>query len=543
MNSNINKNSSNKNEQEVVNIPLKNSVSIETEKLKKEILPKLQIEYSIGLQKSIVQYELNNFKESLSLLESTLNQFIREIYYSKEFPNVQGIKSISDMIRELKNKDIEFERDITTQLFRIESIKKETENVDSILMESCYNSCLYIFEWYIKKTQEKFTEKSPEISKYILEELQEIYTEDLSVDQLTENLNRVRSYLNTDNKILFELYLYYLSELEETSLLEKVKKIVQKRKYSIRICTTILVLLAFHNYLDEGLNYLELFKKEYPGEIELKYAQGFIFLKKYIQKGRKKDLSIATSFLIGGPYRKDPLYIFIYTSFVLVTEENIEIKKIEVGKNLGIYLKKITNFEKELLEHKEKLIKKNILKDRLNELLKNEFDKEENQSILVYNKFTNRPLKILNFILSFLDRTKKINIFLSVILLLLAIIVSNHDFKMKLKSLITQTSGPNFPPSSGWSPYQGYMNWDEAKEKCVSNGDRLPSIGELKSAFKDGITNNPSLKDGFYWSSSSLDRDSYYGLDIPTGKIRYSIRNYYGNVLCYNNETIKYHND
>ena len=70
-----------------------------------------------------------------------------------------------------------------------------------------------------------------------------------------------------------------------------------------------------------------------------------------------------------------------------------------------------------------------------------------------------------------------------------------------------------------WSEYQGDMTWNEANNKCKANGMRLPTIYELKDAYKIRLTKGWQ-KDGFYyWSSTPYDAKAYYRIDIEFGEI------------------------
>ncbi len=68
-----------------------------------------------------------------------------------------------------------------------------------------------------------------------------------------------------------------------------------------------------------------------------------------------------------------------------------------------------------------------------------------------------------------------------------------------------------------WSEYMGSMTWDSANAKCRSIGMRLPTIDELKVAYKAEIMKSWQ-KDGFYyWSSTPSDSESYYVLVVDFG--------------------------
>ena len=79
-----------------------------------------------------------------------------------------------------------------------------------------------------------------------------------------------------------------------------------------------------------------------------------------------------------------------------------------------------------------------------------------------------------------------------------------------------------------WSKYMGSMSWDSADKKCKEIGMRLPTIDELKMAYKAGITESWQNDGYYYWSSTPYDAESYYTFDV-----------YYGNTYNY----FRYTND
>ncbi len=83
-----------------------------------------------------------------------------------------------------------------------------------------------------------------------------------------------------------------------------------------------------------------------------------------------------------------------------------------------------------------------------------------------------------------------------------------------------------------WSPYMGLMNWDSANAECRSIGMRLPTLQELKAAYKAGITESWN-KDGVnYWSSTPYDAELYYSLDVYYGNTFSNYRSDNNNVRC-----------
>ena len=527
---------------------LSKTMLTELEKLKKEILPNLDTDFSIGLQKSIVQYELNHYNESLALMESTLNDFVRQIYYAKEFPDVQEPKSISEMIRELKAKEIDMDREITSQLFRIESKKKESSSVDQVLMDSCWIGCFQIFELYLKQTKqtsEKIKQNNLEISKYILEELREIYTEDLDENQMKENWERLKPLLDSHphHKEIIELSLYYLSELDPKQLPGMANTIINQKQTSIRISATLVFLLAEGNFFDQGLNSLELFEKEYPNEPEILYARAFLFLKRYLQKGRRKDLELADSTLSEDYKGQDPFFGFIHSVYRSLKADNPEHKKYVIQKNLGVYLKKGSRLLPELLKTQKEIVVEPIVREEPRQEMRLEIPIKEDE---IEKKTETGLVEPSTEMVQINEAKKRNNIIIAVFTFFF--IISFQIFRQTdlYRNLIYSTSNKDITISDtpqpklqdtpanakDWSAYMGSMTWDQANAKCKSIGMRLPTIDELKAAYKADITKSWQNDGNYYWSSTPYDAERYYLLGVYNGNTNNNNRNNNNNVRC-----------
>jgi hypothetical protein len=109
---------------------------------------------------------------------------------------------------------------------------------------------------------------------------------------------------------------------------------------------------------------------------------------------------------------------------------------------------------------------------------------------------------------------------------------------------------------SKWSAKMGDLRYNEADLKCKSIGMQLPSIEQLKTAYKYEITkswydNQPKEKTNFfkkdvfnkfidllkveipsYWSSTPYDSERYYNLNVLDGSTRDANRGGYNGVRC-----------
>jgi hypothetical protein len=61
-----------------------------------------------------------------------------------------------------------------------------------------------------------------------------------------------------------------------------------------------------------------------------------------------------------------------------------------------------------------------------------------------------------------------------------------------------------------WSDYQGRSDYDSAKAQCKSIGMRLPTLDELKIAFREGTMKSWENDFDVYWSSTPYTRVQYY---------------------------------
>ena len=68
-----------------------------------------------------------------------------------------------------------------------------------------------------------------------------------------------------------------------------------------------------------------------------------------------------------------------------------------------------------------------------------------------------------------------------------------------------------------WSAYQGVMNWEDAKKKCANLRMRLPTIEELKEAYKSKVTDSWKTDGITYWSSTPVGVDRAYHFHVDSG--------------------------
>jgi hypothetical protein len=253
------------------------------------------------------------------------------------------------------------------------------------------------------------------------------------------------------------------------------------------------------------------------------YARAFLFLKRYLQKGRKKDLELADSTLSEDYKGQDPYFSFIYSVYKSLKADNPEHKKYVIQKNLGVYLKKGSRLLSELLKIQEEIVVEPIVKaepkqeKRLEILTKKAEIEETPEPVLDVPSVEREKVEITN-----IKKEDRSILYLVILTILLGL--GSVGFYFSKKSQGTNTKD--------WSAYMGNMNWDEANAKCKSIGMRLPTIDELKAVYNAGITKSWQNDGNVYWSSTPYDAERYYIFGVDSGNTYDDLRNDSDRVRC-----------
>lgn len=111
-------------------------------------------------------------------------------------------------------------------------------------------------------------------------------------------------------------------------------------------------------------------------------------------------------------------------------------------------------------------------------------------------------------------------------------------FKIILITLILPCISNLFPKAKTkektikWSDYQGKMNWNDAKTKCLEIGMRLPSLEELKTAYTAKVTEDWKTDGKHYWSSKTYGDENANIFLINEGVSLLFSRNFTYHVRC-----------
>ncbi len=101
-----------------------------------------------------------------------------------------------------------------------------------------------------------------------------------------------------------------------------------------------------------------------------------------------------------------------------------------------------------------------------------------------------------------------------------------------IRELVENKASESEIHRSRFSEDQGSLTWDDANKRCKSLKMRLPTLDELKKAYRLNITESWQKDGDYYWSSTPYDAERYYLLIVDSGNTDYNYRNSNGNVRC-----------
>ncbi|NBU98240.1 MAG: hypothetical protein EBS19_08530 [Spirochaetia bacterium] len=172
------------------------------ESINKFLKSKLEIEYIeklpeiiiSPLYQSIIEFEKNNYKNSIqTLYNSYCNILIREIYPA-EGSSKEGIgKTLPELIEELKSKEIEFDASVLLKFNQI-IFNIEDPSPDNEVLKSCINDAKYVYGWYV----EFYKTKNLEIETITFEEVNNQIFEEIQKTNLIEIPKEFKNSINME---------------------------------------------------------------------------------------------------------------------------------------------------------------------------------------------------------------------------------------------------------------------------------------------------------------------------------------------------------
>jgi hypothetical protein len=517
-------------------------VKYQIETIQTQILGYLPKQISSLVELSINQYEEGNYTMSLKSLSNSLFLLLRDEYYIPE-GLVLGQKSgVVDMLRELRNRGKDPGKSETASILRIHE-KAGLDEVDVVILETCYQGALDFFKTYLQDKETKIHStveisgrKSP--GRLILNELNTLFGESDSEQKIQEHFSKIEEIYNDfpyDIEVQ-KMYFQFLSLVNEKRAKKEILSYLESGDVTIHLGSVCITLLAEMGYLYDAKKKLDWYNSEFSGEKDGIYAELFVFIHAYLKDQRESDKKIVEelSDIIGS--RKETYYKYIENCFHIFSGGDAIRPNSE-----GFYLYKEYIFRekvnKSTTEEKVDKNKKNFSKaPQKDKVIPKPQEKfvEDTSDVIIFDE---KDEKLIN-------KVYYLMLTISLIYIFFIILINKNNYnpqnESSSKSKVNQTNTfeatdkNNYvvQKDSEWSPYMGSMNWEDANKFCKSEGLRLPTIEELKDAYDSGLTKEWQINGYSYWSSTPYDEENYYLLDVYYGNYYYN-RNYGNNVRCH----------
>ena len=340
-------------------------------KLKTNLTDKLPSNISKLLNESIELSERGNHMDSLKSLSECLFLLLREEYFNPEGLVYEEGMNVVDLLRELRNKGKDLGKSETDAILRIHE-KAKLEDVDAIVLETCFEGAVTVFESFLRGKGSKFNEKvassgrkSP--GRFILEEIQSYFSESDTETSIKEHFPKIEEIYRdfSYDREIRKIYFQFLSEVNKERGKREILAYLESGEVTIHLGAVCIELLSEMGFSYDAKKMLGWYEEEFPNEIDGKYAEFMVYLQAYLKDGRIVDKQRADSLsdIIGS--NKESYYIYIENCYHLFTEREDAIRK----KSEGLYLYKENMF-------KEKCLKIKNEKKGEEELKKLEVEKE-----------------------------------------------------------------------------------------------------------------------------------------------------------------------
>jgi hypothetical protein len=164
-------------------------------KIKTNLKDKLPAKISKLIDESMELSEWGNYTESLRTHSGCLFIFLLEEYYSPAGLVYEDSMGVVEILRELRNKGKDIGKSETDAILRINE-KAKLEEVDDIVLETCFEGAVTVFESYIREKGNKLQKKVETTGRkspgpYILEEMEDLFLESNSDRKLREYFPKI----------------------------------------------------------------------------------------------------------------------------------------------------------------------------------------------------------------------------------------------------------------------------------------------------------------------------------------------------------------
>jgi hypothetical protein len=320
-------------------------------KLRTNFLEKLPPRISETLKESIKHSERNEFNQSLQSLSESVLQLLRDEYYIPSGLIPEKEMGAVEMIRELRKVGKDLGKSETDAILRIQE-KAKLEEIDSVLLESCFQGAVEVFESFflergnrVKKKVEATDRKSP--GRLILREIDTLLEESDTEEKIQEYFSKLEEIYRDFpyDKEVRKIFYQFLSHVDTEKAKKEILGYLESGDVTIHLGAVCISLLVEMGFLYDAKKKLDWYQEEFSDEKDGIYTELFVFMHTYLKEGKKRDKQIVEglSDIIG--QRKEPYYIYIENCFYIFSEREEAIK----NKSEGLYLFKENQFREKFL--------------------------------------------------------------------------------------------------------------------------------------------------------------------------------------------------
>jgi formylglycine-generating enzyme required for sulfatase activity len=323
--------------------------------LKTNFLEKLPPRISETLKESIKHSERNEFTQSLQSLSESVIDLLRDEYYIPSGLVWNKGMGVVEMIRELRKAGKDLGKSETDAILRIQE-KAKLEEIDSVVLESCFQGALEVFESFllekgnrVKKRVEATEKKSP--GRFLLRELDTLLVESDTEEKIKVHFGKIEEIYRDFpyDKEVRKIYYLFLSHVDRERAKREILGYLEGGDVTIHLGAVGISLLAEMGFFYDAKKKLGWYDEEYSGEVDGKYAELLVYLFSYLKDGRKGDRQIVENLsdIIG--QRDDSYYNYIEHCFMIFSERGESIQQ----KSEGLYLYKENQFKEKMIQSKK----------------------------------------------------------------------------------------------------------------------------------------------------------------------------------------------
>jgi formylglycine-generating enzyme required for sulfatase activity len=323
--------------------------------LKTNFLDKLPPRISETLKESIEQSERNEFTQSLRTLSESVIDLLRDEYYIPSGLVWNNGMGVVEMIRELRNAGKDLGKSETDAILRIQE-KAKLDEIDSVVLESCFQGALEVFESFLLEKGNRVKKKvaateRKSAGRVILREIDTLLEESDTEEKIQEHFSKLEIIYRDFpyDKDVKKIYYQFLSHVDTERAKKEILGYLESGDVTIHLGAVCITLLAEMGFLYDAMKKLDWYDEEYHDEKDRIYSELLVFMLSYLMEGKNRDKETAEglSDIIG--QRKEPYYTYIENCYMILSEREQDIRQ----KSVGLYLFKENQFRMKCSMRKE----------------------------------------------------------------------------------------------------------------------------------------------------------------------------------------------